>query len=137
MKNNDLQLAIWKCEETERQRNAYKKKLDALWSHVKPKVGEVWEKKPCGNGICSMGHSLGVGVHTVTGSGYDWGTIEQMVCGCLVQLEAKSAMDDLLREFIELQDKLLIAYRCGKQPAGKVLDRLAILRGNELLKQKV
>ena len=71
-------------------REGVNKLLDDLEYWVErsmPKNGETWEKKICCRPICSMGHSLGVGVHTVdTSTGFDWGTPEQIRCGCLVKL---------------------------------------------------
>ena len=49
-----------------------------------PKHNEVCEKKPCGKGTCSMGWSLGVGIYLVDRTrALDWGTEEQIKCGCL------------------------------------------------------
>lgn len=50
-----------------------------------PKDGEIWEKKPCPRGICSMGWSLGVCTVEIDKSKrLSWGTKEQIECGCLI-----------------------------------------------------
>jgi hypothetical protein len=53
-----------------------------------PKNTELWEKLPCPKGSCSTGWSLGVGIHKVdAASGFSWGTIRQIECGCLREVK--------------------------------------------------
>jgi hypothetical protein len=51
-----------------------------------PTHGEIWLKT--GHpGICRMGWSLGAGVAVIDETiNYDWGTEQQIKCGCLVKL---------------------------------------------------
>jgi len=57
-----------------------------------PQHGEIWEKKPCGyrGGLHRMGWSLGAGIHQIdTTKNLDWGTEEQIKCGCLIKIREK------------------------------------------------
>lgn len=58
-----------------------------LWEAVRPKVGEVWEKKPCAKGLCSIGWSFGVGVVTIKDDRNSYGDPHHIVCGCLVKVK--------------------------------------------------
>lgn len=70
------------------QMNEIFEELTFWTNYVLPKDGETWEKKPCGKCLCSMGHSLGAGVHKVDFSKrLDWGTCVQIKCGCLVKVD--------------------------------------------------
>lgn len=49
-----------------------------------PKHGEVWEKLPTSCGACSVGWSLGNGIHRVNKhSNMDYGTLHQILHGSL------------------------------------------------------
>jgi hypothetical protein len=67
-----------------------------------PKEGEVWTKKICGEGRCSTGWSLGTGTYTIEGNGFNWGTLDQIACGCLLKADAKHCTTPSVSNIISL-----------------------------------
>jgi hypothetical protein len=71
------------CSVIEFQNERLKRELKLAHNIILPKEGEIWTKKRCGKGRCATGWSLGIGTYTIKGDGLDWGTLDQIHCGCL------------------------------------------------------